>query len=76
MTVSSEIVILNIEGECIRQNWMLVMRKCMSVQCLANIGHYEADIMLSEDFYVARKKRQSLQPTEQQKIDELVSKVC
>ena len=52
------------------------MRKCMSVQYLADIVQYEADIIRPEDFYEARKKRQSQQPTEQQKIDELVSKVC
>ena len=34
VSVSSEVVILNSEVECTSYNWMLVMRKCMYIQCM------------------------------------------
>ena len=48
----------------------------MSVQCHVDIVQYEAEILLPEDFYEDRKKRQSQESIEQQKIDELVLAVC
>ena len=48
----------------------------MSLLCIVGIVQYEAEILLPEDFYDGRKKRQSQDSNEQQKIDELVSAVC
>ena len=42
-----------------------------------DIVQYEADIILPDDFYGPSNKSQpDQQPTEQQRIDELVSNVC
>ena len=53
------------------------MRTCIFIKHPADIIQYVADIsLIADDFYGDRKKRQSPETSEQEKIGDLVSTVC
>ena len=72
----SKAVTLNIEGNCISLNQILIMRKCMSAQCYPDIVQYEADITLPEDFYEDSEEMQPTATKAQQLIENLLLTVC